>query len=1293
MADKNTPELPDTKEIQKSISQVFKALYHLKDTAGKLGIADMFDDMTDSLRKNTDRFNRTLKRAEKDHKKGFKLTEQCTEIADKIAGVTKIKMTGKNLEFLLKYLTKTKLTVEKLSGVLAADFENLEPDLKCLTTTLQDLTEEEAELLNDLAHNLDDAADSFDGMGSSLSGMVEKFTDQYAKLSDHLKNTPQISMGGIQTDAMNAVRNLKSVQQSLMKDLVNKKVELGVDSGTFTHALGQIKDSYRIIEDSEAVISDLLANRTEANAKYTDQQIQKQTDRAAKEVAITQRRITEMEENAEAHREVMDIASSGYLALAQASQESSDLLKEAFDSMKSGDLVSALKAYKDSRKMKAKVSAASSIMSQESEGSRIMVTMASAFGKMSMAVGMVAMLVQLFIAARDHAVSLNKKFVEGAGLIGMGVKVNANTSTADITKVFDKARDGLVALDGSMFDFGATQDEKQEVLNALAKQGQTTVALQKQGLDYNQAVKGAFTYSQMWGKSHTEVADLMGKMSMNLNMSMERTESQFGAITESWQGSKLSIDDFISTVDDITTENAIFGNRIDEVTNLLGITGKNALLGSKQAIDAQKKFSDMFSKFSPDKMASLIEQVGVDEVKKMSQDQVNELKQKLAKLPDQTSDEAKGLKERIGIIDRTWKAYEAGGDSMQLRKLLPQFSMKRQQGFMFKAMLKTAANSHNITEEAMSKMDISEVFGTLFDTAQLRAEMGDEEFLLFEKYLIGLAPATGKVGELVKNLDALDTKMGADAAAVKRNNDAANKAARLQIDTDKALQIMQEALLTKLYGKMSGIETLIGNTVGLITKIIHKVFGKSEAEQDAENAQASATHASSASGDTKIKEILATIENLQKAKKSGGTAGLQALWKTIPEDIQKEVRLVANKDYSNLETQAKGLEGGLGSVVSPSGLQTATESAQDIFKTVGGNDKGLSPPQAKGLSPEFIKNMQSSGMQAPTDKSIDVATKIQAAMGGNITAGVSPDTIDGAGNYVPATMALYDKLKNKGKRSAPVTALFDGYVSKIDPKTGQISMKAMSEQDKKWYGLTFTGLSSFSQKVGSKVSIGDALGMSSGADVKVGGFALDGGDMLIDDVMAKLSSGAAKAFNALAASKMSGATAQQPTFKPSNAAPDDSMSGGATVYLNTDVVLSELDRLRLENGETLEAISKTPNYGEKGRINKKADGGRVPPGFQNDSCLVGLTSGEVVLNKPQQMELASLFMAGKLPDASSAISKLGLLPSSSTTNNTSNSTREYNYNIKVDDQKLLQRWQRMQYESDRKKAYNETGSA
>ena len=1266
--DKDKPNMPppvDQKamaEIQKQSQTIFKAMARLKEVLESSGMDDgSFGKYIDNLKKGQKDFDQAYKGAEKSYKKAFKTASQFSDLAERMSKVSDIKLSGKNLEFILKYLKKTKISVAQLSDKLDNSLEKLDDDLECVAGTLRTLDDEQKKLIDELAGNLDDTTDAVDGLSNSLVDLVGNVTAEYGKLSKALTKTPQINFGGIKTDAKTAVQNLKSVQKTLDKQLHEMKIDIGFDSNTYYKTMGEMKDSADKIDAYETEITDILAGNSKYRGVAAHNRMKALTTSAAKEVALSQQKLMKIQEAADSHKEIIDISSGGYLALARAAEEEAELIQKGFDALKSGSLAGAFTAFKDAHKKGQQKNAAAKIMGQDSGNSKGLVALMSGFGMLTGFIGAMALLVKLFLQARDHVVEVNKGLVEGAGLAGMGIKVTSETSFNDIEKKFAAARDEITNFKG-MFDFGATQGEVVNVLKALAQNGQTQEKIRAAGLNLKDATKGAFTYSQAWGKSADEVATLQGKMASNLNMSLERTESQFADITEKWQGSKISIDDFLSTVDDITTENAIFGNRITEVTKLLGQTGKNALLGSKQAISATKSMADWLDKLDRSAMASMVERVGDKHIKSESDKQMSELKGTLDKIPDKSSAEAKGLQDRMDMIDSFWAAYASGNATARdFKSLLAQLSIPRQDKFRVDILKDIAMKAEGATSEAMGKVNISKILagGAGREQFKILFSMDDKQVEEFRKSHIGT------FDQVSDKLGAVDTSIGADKKAVENANKAAKYASSLQLTTDKALQIMQEMWFVKLYGKMSGMEHILGTAVD----VINAMFAGIEKSINAilhpvDNLVTPAIDAVSSAfgGDT-------SVEDKKEGEKNKNQESLGRLNKTSSDfknaDPKKKAAMygkLSKEQKQETSDFASGKSSAYKDMPASQALQTRSQ-AMEVMKGAPQAEQAKIPKQA-----DFMKNTSTATkMQYNKEQRGEPVAQTPTELG-KINARVAQmglsqrhETLPGQegraavkGKYpqpaiAPTNSRQIDTMQYDPEKTGIIESPISGFVEQADGRVYVFPVKSD-------FGMDLGDASNF-KSIPKSYKVGDSLSLLDDTKYALSGVKKAGG--LLNKTYTRI--GYNEAAGAIAAQKTQRTTdAGNKTDMPSNAQAVGDVTN--TVAKGVDV------------------LNKAGNQQQMYFADHAAGGFQVPPGFPNDTYKAGLTSEEWVLNPNKsdfQAQMAKM------------IKTVGGAPAQNVTNQ---STKEsnYNFNLKVDDSSLLRQFERMTYLSDRKKAFQNT---
>ena len=215
------------------------------------------------------------------------------------------------------------------------------------------------------------------------------------------------------------------------------------------------------------------------------------------------------------------------------------------------------------------------------------------------AAGGLALLVKAFLDVESQVKDTNKAILQTGGAANLGIGLATNQSE-ELHKRLDMVQNVLNDMDFSKRWF-TTPEMVQEVISGLAEGGTTIRMMTKDIADsasqmraMQSATEFALTYSNLLGKSVSEISQDMGKMSFETGSSLQVIAEGFSAVHQVARMSGFEVKRFYSAVLESTTGMGMYNSRIEEAAGLLK-TLSNVLgqtVGGEFLKSIQQTFSD-----------------------------------------------------------------------------------------------------------------------------------------------------------------------------------------------------------------------------------------------------------------------------------------------------------------------------------------------------------------------------------------------------------------------------------------------------------------------------------------------------------------------------------------------------------------------------------------------------------------------------------------------------------------------------------------------------------------------------
>ena len=1053
-------------------------------------IVVMYDEATELLDKidgSGKQFRNKINRNRKIFDEARDVLDEFSETSDSYSDLAKslkqfvgLKFEPKSINAMMAILKETGLTVKDLKKHLAANAKYLRGDLKALHADLEKVGDAEAELIDNISKSIDNTHKMALRHGQDLQGYSEKLSRNYKELGAALnKVSSNKPFRNLKMDPQAAAANLKKVQSQALDKLADIKADFGFDSGTISQAMEEIQDGYNKISEYEAKIAEIVASGINANSKDSQRAIKRYVDSIAKETVKAHNKVNKLEEMGKANRDLVTAASRGYAGMLDLVEDTHQEFQRGMDSLKAGNFVEALTAFANSKK-KAKFTGAVGAVAAKATGGPGGAAMGAIgmLGKLTGFINILGIIIKLLVDARNQAADMNKQLSEIYGLSDMGIDLKSDGYT-DIKSKLEKTRNEIFGEFGNSLKFGVDSEEVMEALGALRQAGVTRSRIQKEGLNLREATDGVFAYAKIFGKSYGEMGNLMGKFAYDMSMGIQDTEQKFADIEMNWKETRLSIDDFTSTLTEITDANAIYGNRTSEVTRLLGLTGKNALLGGKQLLDAQKQFTGAIDNMDLGKFTAMSEMMGKGAFTGQLQEMLSNLQKHYNGLTDQQSQEGKDYLRRINILKASLSDLEKGQLSMQGLQRAALQGTEQDKGAFFLSMVKnylmkttdaTASYFENNSIDSVFQKYQREITAFFFDGNQ-------KNFDQQAKFLAGIQDKSGKAD---LTFDAL---MGIvrenqfstnDLADInKKNLQTAATAASQMINSDKLFKIMSEQLLSKLYGTVSRIEDFIVKLLGLDDKNKNKEnFGTNLQQANEEDA-------GSEKYQEKLRDALDSFFKFAADDRTSPKEVEEAFKKLTPEQQKAawDIRSGNFKSLDKLNISKEQKENMVSKGVT--GMAKLPKQVQDDLNKATGMGGGGSPAKrapitAKlgGMLDEKASNNLARGGKL-TAEEIAFARHHSQAQGMGEQAIVNPYLGSGMEFSVDAARNA-DIMKEVGT--------YDGYMVKSDMKgtiagVGGTYVDVTAKGNGKAYNFRFTGIKPEPNiKQGEPVDAGELIG-------------------------------------------------------------------------------------------------------------------------------------------------------------------------------------------------------------------------
>lgn len=1062
--------------LQNALSQIYdmqddlvNAMSNLDSTGRKVNVTlrrnrKLFDDVEDTL----DTFNESYK--------------DYNDLAKALKNFVGLKLNPKSINALMNILRETGMTVRELQDSLKTNARYLQGDLLELHNDIKDLKDTELELIEDVHKSLDNTHKMAMKHGQDFAEYQANLASSHQKLSTALNRiASRKPLAGMKLDPQAAASNLKKILQSGHDKLANMKSEFGIDSGTITRAAAELQESYNKVSDWEAEIARIMSDGAYANTKAGQKQLKRYTQAVAKETVAAHMKINKIEEMGEHNRELVKAASGGYAALLDLAEDTHVEFQRGVNAFRSGDFVEALSAFASAKKKAAFTGAAGSVAAKATGGAGgAAMGVVGMLGKFTLAINAIGAIIGLLVQARDQAADMNKQLVGIYGLSDMGIDMQVD-GAGEISQKLLQARNEVMGQMGEMFKFGVDSSEVMEALDAMEKAGITRQRIIKEGATLKDAMEGVFTYSKAFGKSYGEMGSLMGKFAYELNMGIGTTEAKFAEIQKNWLGTRLSIDDFVSSIEETTFENAIYGNRMSEVTRLMGLTGKNALLGGKQLLDAQKQFTSAIDNMDVGLFRAQIESMGTGNYTAFLKKQAGHLQTQLSQVPDQLSEEAMSLKRRISTINLIVEKIGKGSASMQDYKRAALMASEQGQADLFLQFMKNyLIKNEGVREDAFNRMDINGIMEKYASRLIPIFFEGNEEN--YRKVQTLLAGVKGTNGQVFGSVNALQQAFDANQVEIedmtkrnKKNIDSAITAGALMVNSEKLRKIAGEQILHKISYATERIETLLLRILGMD----NKQKNKEGFEQSISNANEQDV------GSVKYQENMkdAVTKFFDFATDSRTTEEeVKKAWDKMTPDQKKIAAEVGQGNFKSLDKinfskedkenlATKGTEA----------LRKLPQSERDkALETAGTGGKGatkapITPKLAGLLDDRAATNLRSGGKLSAAE--IAFSKQFSQSQGMKEQATLSP--------YLGKGMEFgFDAKKNKGDVMGEFPVAGEGYEVKSPfdgkiVKAGNREVQIQASGKGKSYTFKMLGLTPLPDLNGS-IKKGDLVGRAMG---------------------------------------------------------------------------------------------------------------------------------------------------------------------------------------------------------------------
>ena len=856
-----------------------------------------------------------IEKAQQKIRRAGKQQEFFDAYQDAVGNLMDLNMNGDQLVNLVKVLSRTNMNMGDFMACLESSSQSLSTDLKSILTQWKSLDTEQQAFFNSYFQNMSQAHAVLKESNLTADEAIQKLTTNMTKTGKALSDlsTTSSKLKGLKFDPKTAVSSLKAIHMKIENEMSNLAFEFNFDPETLLTAQASLAQTRKNIEGHQAEIHSIMASSGGTLTAEQAAQVQSHTNAVIVETAASQKRVQTLKKVAEGQREVVDVATEGYIGLASQTKKATSAIAAGTSSLKAMDLTKALEHFKNAKEGLSTLGKAHSAMGDGAEGTnsklgKVLKSLAILGG----AASMIFAIIKFMMSVRDKAASMNKSLVAAGGLAGLGFDLNTETSYEDMAKTFKSIRKEINAGVKDLFSFGIDNQELMQTVDAMSKQGVMIDELRGKGEDVRGSLEGVFTYGRLLGKEFGEMGGLMAKMSTNLSISMDRVGEHFAGITRSWQDSRIGLDEFLSTITDITYETSIFGDFTQDVSQLLGDAGKNALLGSKEAVESVKSLSGLGDRMGQD-AEGILRGLSVDEYVKPFMEQMKDVREKLATAVEGSKEKAK-LERQKEDLENTIKGIVEGTATNALRSDMASLLSPTRRGMQIvQATLKAAANSAatfrdingNVTKDykkfAFSQMSVGTEAATLAKAAGIPLKDWQMYMELFSQYggdwenmTTAMAQRTGGVSDL-----SAQTKMDAETA---------KKLSSQLLTTEKMKAMAMESLLQKLGSTVMSLETIVASLVG-------KLMGKKSERMQAMDKIAdlksftSKGQGSKAYKDTAISNLTSLFNKKSALKSEGDIADFEKMFDSdAPDHFKSLMKAFTAGDFSGLGEAGKDLD-------------------------------------------------------------------------------------------------------------------------------------------------------------------------------------------------------------------------------------------------------------------------------------------------------------------------------------------------------------------------------------------------
>lgn len=975
-----------------------------------------FDSARDFIKRECKEISALLSKCSKSYKSDVKeferdwedlqeKAEDYDEFSNTVASFSQIlrgqgmRMTSKQLGKLVILLSQTGASIEELASCLEDNLSNLDTDLSAIHSEINRLDGAAKATINTIAERARKAAGNIDQANANISGMIDNATtkaERLNKTAEAIKKQLK-SSDVFKTDPRKVASDLKAINNLTEKEFNDFAVKFGLDPESKTDLQARLGEISATMESDSLDIADMMEEMAKDSSKDHTEAINQKLASMAKEAAESKKHLAKITETAQEQREVVRVASEGFFGLAESAQKASDSFRDGLSDLQRLDFSSARSSFTAAVKQLRVLHNAGKAVSAEA-GPGMLGTLASFARGITLLAG-AGMALLAFLAllnkARDQAVELNKTLISAGGLVGLGLNMKADISPQQIRDKLTEVRDDIISFGTSAFDYAVDSKEVAQVLEDLGKQGVLISELKQGGANAREAIKGVFTYARLLGKSDSEMAGIMGEMATSLNLSMDQVESRFADLTNRWQGSRISIDQFISTVQEISSQHNIYGDYMNETSKLLEKTGKNALLTSEQALEATKAGANVLDSMDDAAIRALVESAGGGNAKEYM---ANQLKKRAANLEAEIAQaKAKGgtnveaLTKNLNEVNAFIKSTtESNAQNIDFTAAYHKLGVGQKVAGVFRQ----AQNNLHMTDAELASIQMKDLRSSGEYGFKMRNAVGRSEENWNSLVALAESMQEGNKGNALDVIEALNNSnnlIGDMTDQVDANNKKAKDASVNLLTSEKAMAIATEGLLSKLYGIVNIIE-------GYVEKIANFMGGQSDAQKTADAAQKAASEADMTGGSGTVSTQASseatkdTIGQLDKllTDKTVSEEKFKENWEKLPAGVQKSIEQIASGNTKSIsagnfsEEQIKDL------VVKSAGIVKKAESAGAKSKTTNQTVKApaslesIEAVKRSGASAEMLKAAAGKGLTTAdiSNAELDMSKRLQKASTG-----------------------------------------------------------------------------------------------------------------------------------------------------------------------------------------------------------------------------------------------------------------------------------------------------------------------